>query len=298
MSKRDTSDSESEDASNSSSESEEAEEIMSNGKKNQQQGVSEYEKQRLSRIAENRARLEALGLPQMASSFKGMPQKAKNKKGKQKVEDDDDDEEYKPEHEGEPRSQSSSEEDGHDKDEDFAAENAAGTRKRKAKNKGLKMKGRVSGKKHGTNSEYIDEDEALRQAIALSLQDSAEGSYSSDKNAVNINNNKAEKKGNIHIHEDNGRTKNKKSFTSRLQMTEDELVLHFFQLDGMFWHAEAGKGTVTIRDLQRAAIAHDFIWTDRELADMIRYFDSDGDGKINLDDFRKIVVRCNMIKGS
>ncbi|KAK7320335.1 hypothetical protein VNO77_29728 [Canavalia gladiata] len=281
MVKCDTSDSDSEDASTSKSESEEAENVC-NAK------PQPYEEQRLQRIAENRARLEALGLPQIASSFKALPRNAK--KGKKKVEDDD--EEYRPDNdnEAEPLSGSSSEQEGHHKDEDFAVENASGSRKRKAKNKSSKMKAKVSGKKHGSNSEYIDEDEALRQAIALSLQDSAEVSNCSDKNAVNIS--KAEIKGNIHIQEDNRRKKNKKSFTSRQQMTEDEVILHFFQLD------EAGKGSVTIRDLERAATAHDFIWTDKELSDMIRFFDSDGDGKLSLDDFRKIVVRCNMIKDS
>ncbi|KAJ1392073.1 Ubiquitin interacting motif [Sesbania bispinosa] len=227
--------------------------------------MSKYEEQRLQRIAENRARLEALGLPQMASSLKGLPRN--KKKGKEKVKDDD--EEYRPEDEAEPGSASSS-----DQDEDFAIENASGSRKRKVKNNGLKMKAKASGKKHGSNSEYIDEDEALRQAIALSLQDSAEVSNCSNKNVVSIS--KAEKKGNIHIQEDKGRKKNKKSFTSRLQMTEDELIVHFFQID------EAGSGSIRIRDLEKAATAHDFIWTDKELVDMIRFFDSDGDGLVRV----------------
>ncbi|KAJ1442202.1 Ubiquitin interacting motif [Sesbania bispinosa] len=76
------------------------------------------------------------------------------------------------------------------------------------KNNGLKMKAKASGKKHGSNSENIDEDEALRQAIALSLQDSAAVSNCSNKNVVSVS--KAEKKGNIHIQEDTGRKKNKK----------------------------------------------------------------------------------------
>ncbi|KAE8734472.1 hypothetical protein F3Y22_tig00000764pilonHSYRG00117 [Hibiscus syriacus] len=81
-------------------------------------------------------------------------------------------------------------------------------------------------------------------------------------------------------------------FTSRTQMTEDEMVVHFFQFD------EAGKGSISTRDLRRVAIAHDFIWTDEELTDMIHCFDTDGDGKLNLDDFRKIVSRCNMLRTS
>ncbi|CAL0306189.1 unnamed protein product [Lupinus luteus] len=269
--------------------SDEAETAANN--KPQHGGVTEYEKQRLSRIAENKAKLEALGLSKMSSSFNTcLTQNSRNikNKGKKKVQEEDD--EYKPENE-EPGSSSSSDEDHGDKDEDFEAENASGSRKRKVKSKCLKMKSKISGKKCcSSNMEYIDdEDEALRQAIALSLQDSAEDPYFSDKNVVNIT---GAEKGIIQVEEDKGRRKSKKSFTSRLQMTEDELIVHFFQLD------EAGKGTVSVRDLQRAAEVHDFIWTDKELVDMVRFFDSDGDGKLSFDDFKKIVVRCNMMEGS
>lgn len=75
-------------------------------------------------------------------------------------------------------------------------------------------------------------------------------------------------------------------------MTEDEFVIHFFQFD------EAGKGGISLRDLKRLAAAHDFTWTDKEMADMICCFDSDGDGKLSIEDFRKIVCRCNMIQVS
>lgn len=46
------------------------------------------------------------------------------------------------------------------------------------------------------------------------------------------------------------------------------------------------------------AAAHDFTWSSIELRDMIDCFDSDGDGKLNLDDFRRLAGRCNMIKES
>lgn len=51
---------------------------------------------------------------------------------------------------------------------------------------------------------------------------------------------------------------------------------------GYYWHADAGKGSVSLRDLQRVSVAHDFIWTDDELFDMIHCFDSDGDGKVSI----------------
>ena len=37
------------------------------------------------------------------------------------------------------------------------------------------------------------------------------------------------------------------------------------------------------------ATAHDFTWSDRELADMINCFDSDGDRKVGLLHFLKFV---------
>ena len=44
--------------------------------------------------------------------------------------------------------------------------------------------------------------------------------------------------------------------------------------------AENWNDGISVRDLERVAIAHDFTWTDKELADMIRCFDSDDDGKV------------------
>lgn len=45
--------------------------------------------------------------------------------------------------------------------------------------------------------------------------------------------------------------------------------------------AEAGKGAITLKDIRRMAYTHDFTWTEKEMADMIHCFDSDGDGKVN-----------------
>lgn len=59
-----------------------------------EEGVSDYEKQRLSRIADNKAIMEALGLRNIASSLMGTAQNLSKKKGKAKVIEDDED--YKP----------------------------------------------------------------------------------------------------------------------------------------------------------------------------------------------------------
>jgi hypothetical protein len=111
-----------------STSSSESEQTVRNGST-----ISEYEKQRLQRIAENQARLKAMGLPQMVTSLKkSTPIK---KKGKEKVKDDDDDEEYKPENEEEREADSDSDSSGeeqHQHDSDY--ENASGSRKRKVFN--------------------------------------------------------------------------------------------------------------------------------------------------------------------
>ncbi|KAJ9188482.1 hypothetical protein P3X46_003838 [Hevea brasiliensis] len=251
------------------------------------QGISEYEKQRLSRIAENKARMEALGLHKMASSLLGSNQKSNQlrksiqRKGKSKVADDDDD--YRPNDDDAAEDKDDDDSGGDEDDEDFVhSRSSSKSRRNKVKNKCSKPKKKVTIQKHFSSTDYIDEEnDELTKAIALSLQDSAEDATLK------------ERKRDANIKEGARRKNRKKSqFNNRVQMTEDELVLHFFQFD------EAGRGLLTVRDLQRVATAHDFTWTDWELTDMIHCFDSDGDGKLNLDDFRKIVCRCNMIRGS
>lgn len=79
----------------------------------EEEEIPDYEKQRLSRIRENRARLEALGLPTLASSFLGSVRKHPNtqSKGKKKVSTKkrQQDDEYRPS-EGEDGESSSTEE--------------------------------------------------------------------------------------------------------------------------------------------------------------------------------------------
>ncbi|KAJ6400365.1 hypothetical protein OIU84_015919 [Salix udensis] len=246
MTKRDFSGSEPDESENSSSE--EGEDVGGKLK-----GITEYEKQRLSRIAENKARMEALGLNKMATSLMGSVQKSRQRKGKQKFVDD---EEYKP-----------SDETAYDDDDDFDDDDFVGgqssskSRRSKGKRKSSKPE-KTPVQKHVSSADYVyGDDDELMQAIALSLRDSP-------NNAT-----PKERKVDAHVQEDAGRRKRKKSLSSRVQMTEDDLILHFFQFD------EAGKGAITKRDLRRVANAHDFTWTDKELADMIHCFDGDGDGK-------------------
>lgn len=120
----------------SGSETDETEENSSsdepgNPNNGETQAISEYEKQRLSRIAENRARLEALGLPKMASSLMGsvqLKQKQKQKqKGKAKVVEDED---YTPPVAEEGSSSSNGDDDDDDKKE-FAGGRSSGARVQK-----------------------------------------------------------------------------------------------------------------------------------------------------------------------
>lgn len=78
--------------------------------------LTDYEKQRMKRIEENRARMEAMGLQKMAISLMGSSQKTqkkgKDRKGKKKVIDEDED--YEPE-----KSEDLSCDTGEDDDVDF-----------------------------------------------------------------------------------------------------------------------------------------------------------------------------------
>lgn len=128
MARLDSSDSEPEESENLSSEEEETEapNIKSNGEKEHE--ISAYEKQRLSRIAENKARMEAMGLSKLASSLMGSPQNLSKCKGKRKVVEDDED--YRPndEDEGEDEDEDGG---GDDDDAEFLGNKASRSYKRK-----------------------------------------------------------------------------------------------------------------------------------------------------------------------
>ncbi|XP_047980851.1 RNA polymerase II subunit 5-mediating protein homolog isoform X2 [Salvia hispanica] len=278
MPKLELSESESEDKALSS------EEETDNGTANEkdtpldQEKVSEYEKQRLQRIEANNRRMEALGLRKMAINLMGSAPKTQKKSNDKKANNKivDEDEEYNPTQEDEEISCSEDDDD----DNEFSPSN-------KTKMK----KNSTTPKKRGPNNldtDFVDDDDALMQAIALSLQDT-ETSGAHVLNSVPSENDKRKENPSI---QDRSRKKGRKPITSRVNMNEDEMLIHFFQFD------ESGRGSFFLRDVQRLAATHDFTWSEREIADMIYCFDSDGDGKISFDDFRKIVVRCNMLKAS
>ncbi|XP_015583498.1 probable calcium-binding protein CML45 isoform X4 [Ricinus communis] len=234
-------------------EGEEEEESNVGKQQQQQQGISNYEKQRLSRIAENKARMEALGLHKISSSL--IVSVHKSSHHQKSVQHKGRSKVVDDDDDYRPNDDDADDQDDDDDGDDFGDE----------------------------DEDLVDQSSSKsrkNKAISLSLQESAKDAILKERKEIASN------------LEDAGRRKRKKSLNNRVQMTEDELVLHFFQFD------EEGSGLLTVRDLQRLATAHDFTWTDRELADMIHLFDSDGDGKLNLNDFRKIAGRCNMIQGS
>ncbi|MCL7037590.1 hypothetical protein MKW94_017557 [Papaver nudicaule] len=274
------------------------------GNNKENDGVTEYEKQRLSRIRENKARLEALRLPNLAATLssgsKGKINQRELKKGKvgKKSKKDDDDDYVQPS-DGEEEIRVSSSSSGEDlEDEDFNQINKAGSsRSRRPKGKSIQSPNRRKGGKQlrGKNkseSDFIcDEEKALMQAIALSL----EGSEAVNQKPLQSSKTKADadlskRKGGGALKETDGKKKRIKPNASREQITEDQVIIHFFQFD------EAGKGSITERDLHRVASEHDFSWSNEEIAAMIHCFDSDGDGKLSLEDFRKIAYRCNMVQ--
>ncbi|CAL5069098.1 unnamed protein product [Urochloa decumbens] len=267
------------------------------------ESLTEYERQRLSRIRENEARLEALGLRGLAASpLLRNPSPAAAAKEKQKKRSADEDEEYVPSDdgrgEGDEEDESSSEsgqDDEMDGEGKLLSRSRAKGKKKKMSKSGKSTKS-TPGKGSSSFADFVDDDAALQQAIALSLVESSEKSATSmgaeasstvkgASEGTPYNNN-----GKTSVQDSAKKRKIKMLGKSRIQVTEDDVVALFFSFD------EVGKGYITPWDLERMATISDFIWTDYEISKMIRCFDSDGDGKINLEDFRSIVSRCNMLQ--
>ncbi|ESQ37664.1 hypothetical protein EUTSA_v10028898mg [Eutrema salsugineum] len=246
--------------SESESESEERVKYEPKGK------VSEYEKQRFSRIAENKARLEALGISKAARAIMG----SRKRRGKPNSDEEDDD--YRP---GEAAGDEEEEFEDSEYDEEDEGNSSSVSRKTKSKKRVLSL----------NRSGRIREDDDLKKAIALSLQDSEAAAAGGSRNSP-------AKKRRSHQEATSWNKNKPELMMSKMQMTEDEFVIYFYHFD------EAGKGFITLRDVTKMATVHDFTWTDEELQDMIRCFDMDKDGKLSLDEFRKIVTRCRMLKES
>ncbi|KAK8916215.1 hypothetical protein KSP39_PZI022932 [Platanthera zijinensis] len=265
------------------------------------EGVSDYEKQRLARISENKARMEALGLPHLASSFlrssseqKPRAQNLKKRKGmRSRGRGGDEEEEYRPSDDDGAAEDDDKEENssaGEEEEEDFRISSRS---RRKVKNRSslitAKVKRSSIANEDLNESDIFDDEASLKQAIALSLEatigDSTGTSAWLSKNSTSDIASKDPQKYKGKVHKSAARRKKtrklvknvKKESTrnnARVQLTEDEVVAYFLSFD------ETGKGYVTPRDVKRMASSHDFSWTDTEIRQMIHSFDNDGDGKI------------------
>ncbi|XP_068651142.1 uncharacterized protein [Aristolochia californica] len=271
-------------AENSSPESTEIQIDEGNG------GISEYEKQRLLRIKENRERMNALGLRNLASSLFDSACKKKRvmesgkRKGRKKTDGDDD---YSP-IEGEQAESSST--DASDEEHE-TPRRVSKSKVNKGSQSNAKTTKEVPVETLHCDSDFIEDETALQQAIALSLGGQPEDSGISPTSCRSGISGKEEGSS---TRESTGRRKKRNLMRSisRVQMTEDEMVAYFFSFD------ESGKENISLRDLRRMATLHDFTWTDNELVDMIDCFDSDRDGKLSLEDFRTVVTRCKLLRSS
>ncbi|KAM0915463.1 hypothetical protein ACQ4PT_010861 [Festuca glaucescens] len=267
--------------------------------------LTDYEKERLSRIRENEARLQALGIRSLAASLllnhPSSAAAAAAAKRKQKKRSDDVDEEYLPSDGDSGREEEENGESSSASDEYDGKETKASSRSRqKGKKKKLLNSGNSSKstfREEGVPvTDFMDEDAALQQAITLSLAEpsknsvTAIGAETSSAGAKGRKGTPCENKNSTPIQDSAKNRKAKKQVRSRIQLSEDDVVAFFFSFD------EARKGHITPWDLERMANVNDFIWTDSEISKMIQCFDSDRDGKINLEDFRAIVSRCNMLQ--
>uniref|UniRef100_A0ACD5USV0 Uncharacterized protein n=1 Tax=Avena sativa TaxID=4498 RepID=A0ACD5USV0_AVESA len=149
------------------------------------QPLTDYEKVRLSRIRENEARLQALGIRSLAASpLLNQPSSSSSAaaaaKRKQKKRSDEADEEYLPSDEGggeeEENGESSSASDEYDGEETKSSSRS----RQKGKKKKLLNSGNSS-KSTFTDegapiTDFMDDDAALQQAIALSLAEPSQNS--------------------------------------------------------------------------------------------------------------------------
>lgn len=264
------------------------------------QPMTDYEKERLSRIRDKEARLQALGIRRLAASPLLHPSPpAAAAKRKQKNRSANADDEYLPSEDGGGEEEESSLASDQDYDDEEEIKSSSRSRK-KGKKKKLLNSGKSSKstprKESAPIADFVDDDAALQQAIALSLAEPSENSVAamgaeiSSTGVRGSEGTPCKKNNTLPIQDSAKNRKIKKPGKSRIQLTEDDVVAFFFSFD------EVGKGYITPWDLERMANVHDFIWTDSEISKMIHCFDSDRDGKINLEDFRTIVSRCNMLQ--
>uniref|UniRef100_A0A453CF58 EF-hand domain-containing protein n=1 Tax=Aegilops tauschii subsp. strangulata TaxID=200361 RepID=A0A453CF58_AEGTS len=257
----------------------------------EEQPLTEYEKQRLARIRENEARLQALGIRRLAASpLLNQPSSAAAAAGakrKQKKRSDDADEEYLPSEggggeEGEEEEGSSASD--QDSDEEFkpsSRSNQKGKAKKKM-NLGSSSKSTVREEEGAPFTDFMDDDAALQQSSVTTTTEPSKSSVTtttvaetSSRGAKGRKSTPCKDDNTTPVKDSAKNRKTKKQVRSRIQLSEDDVVAIFFSFD------EAGKGYIAPWDLEKMANINDFIWTDFELSKMIHCFDSDKDGKFS-----------------
>ncbi|MCO5556918.1 hypothetical protein L7F22_010473 [Adiantum nelumboides] len=217
--------------------------------------LTDYEKQREQRLKDNAAKLASLNLPSLASSLgpSRRPQR-QTTSSKKKIDDD-----YVPS-----SSSDSQDSDGYDTQDDCDFQGA-----------GLQVQ--------QDQVLDLDEDQAIEQAIALSLQIPADTVTKTKSKVPRTQRNKrqvSDKKGSA--------TKRRKGVQE--QFTAEEIAAIFSIID------EQGNGKFSVAELERVVRFHDFTWSKQEIADMIDIFDSDKDGQLDLPEFQSIFGRMNMLR--
>nr|XP_035818949.1 uncharacterized protein LOC100282842 isoform X1 [Zea mays] len=211
---------------------------MAAGRETDEQ-LTEYEKQRLSRIRENEARLEALGLRSLAASPLLRNSSPGTAKGKQKKRSVDEDEEYVPSDSGGEEKDESSSESAQDEEVDGEGKSASMSRakgkKRKLSKSGKSTKNTPT-KGSASFAEVVDDDTSLQQAIALSLAEYSEKPVTSlgaetSSTVTRASESTPQKNSKASIQDSAKNKKIKKLGKSRIQLSEDDVVQFFFSFD-------------------------------------------------------------------
>ncbi|XP_048496524.1 uncharacterized protein LOC104905352 isoform X3 [Beta vulgaris subsp. vulgaris] len=225
-------------------ESENSESSSSDDPKTPENKTTEYEKQRELVIARNKARMESMGLQKIAKSLMNLGHKeGKKRKSQHKSIKSKKDDEYEPDNDDEEQKDDSSEATLDNSSEEFEQEkkkkkitNARNSKShsKKVVNRKLRSDKQVSLQKFPDVTDLMSEDEALKQAMALSLKDIRDTSFVQQHDGLSQGSNElaasSNGKGCDRSQKDDTRRK-KKSFKSRMQMTEDDLVVNFCQFD-------------------------------------------------------------------
>lgn len=225
-----------------------SENLSEDGGEEQINDVSGYEQQRLARIRENRARLEALGLPTLASSLLASSSKkelgpAKAKKKKRDEEDDDyrpsdEDDGQRDKRDGESCSDTDDDEQEAEEEENVGPSSTTQRKgKKKCPSNAAAVKECLLTNKNHEDLDLLDEDAALQHAIALSLGKAAENAAEAS-DVISSRSDRMEDGARVCVNRDKtnmqepaGRRKSKKMGNSRVQLSEDEVVAYFFSFD-------------------------------------------------------------------